>query len=163
MKRILAATVLFTLLPPVFALDAACEPILKASEAKLTQAAWHSTVEIAGEKLEAIKVDGQFFMSIDGKWQKSPMNMDDAEKITIGMIKDGSIKVTDCKDDGEDTVEGVAVTVLSYNSEAGDLGGGTVKLYIGKDDGLPYKSAMEDGKTTASASTRYQNVIAPKL
>lgn len=161
MKRIVAATALFSFLSPAFALDAACEPILKASEAKLTQAAWHSTVETEGAKLESIKVDGQFFMSMDGKWQKSPMNLDDAEKTAISMIKDGSIKVTDCKDEGNETVDGVAVTVLSYHSEAGDLGGGAVKLYIGKDDGLPYKSVTDDGKTTSS--TRYQDVSAPKL
>lgn len=161
MKRLFAATVLFTLLPPAFALDAACEPILKASEAKLAQAAWHSTVESEGTKLESIKVDGQFFMSMDGKWQKSPMNLDEAEKIAIGMMKDGSLRVTNCKDAGEDTVDDVAVTVLSYQSEAGDLGGGAVKLYIGKDDGLPYQSVTDDGKTTSS--TRYKDIAAPKL
>lgn len=161
MKRLFAATALFTLLPPVFALDAACDPLIKASEAKLAQAAWHSTVKTDGATLESIKVDGQFFMSMDGKWQKSPMNLDEAEKIAIGMMKDGSLKVTNCKDEGEDTVEGVAVTVLSYQSEAGDLGSGTVKLSIGKDDGLPYQSVTDDGKTTSS--TRYQDIAAPKL
>ena len=161
MKRLCAATVLFMLLPPAFALDAACEPILNASEAKLTQAAWHSTVKTDGATLESIKVDGQFFMSMGGKWQKSPMNLDEAEKIAIGMMKDGSIKVTNCKDEGEDTLDGVAVTVLSYQSEAGDLGGGAVKLYIGKDDGLPYQSVTDDGKTTSS--TRYKDIAAPKL
>lgn len=161
MKRLCAATVLFTLLPPVFALDAACEPIVKASEAKLAQVAWHSTVKTDGATLESIKVDGQFFMSMDGKWQKSPMNLDESEKIAIGMIKDGSLKVTDCKNEGEETIDGVAVTVLSYQSEAGDLDSGAVKLYIGKDDGLPYQSVTDDGKTTSA--TRYKDIAAPKL
>lgn len=162
MKPILAASLLLTLVPPVFALDAACEPILKASEAKLAQTAWHSTVESEGTKLESIKVDGQFFMNMDGKWEKSPMNLDEAEKIAIGMIKDGSFKVSECKDAGTDSIDGIAVNVLSYHSgEAGELGEGTVKLYIGKDDGLPYKSVMEEGKTTSA--TRYKDVSAPKL
>lgn len=161
MKRLIAATALFTLLPPAFALDAACEPILNASEAKLAQAAWHTTVESDGTTLESIKVDGQFFMRMDGKWQKSPMNLDEAEKIAIGMMKDGSLKVTNCQAEGEDKVDDITVTVLSSHSEAGGLGAGTVKLYIGKDDGLPYKSVTDDGKTISS--TRYQGVSAPKL
>lgn len=161
MKRILAASLLLMLVPPAFALDAACEPILKASEAKLAQAAWHSTVESEGTKLESIKVDGQFFVNMDGKWRKSPMSLDEAEKIAIGMMKDGSVKVTDCKDEGEDTLDGVAVTVLSYQSEVANLDSGTVKLYIGKDDGLPYQSVTDDGKTTSS--TRYKDIAAPKL
>ena len=161
MKRLFAATTLLAALQPALAFDAACEPILNASEAKLAQPAWHSVVETSGAKLEYLKLDGNFFMNVDGEWQKSPMNLDEAEKIAIRMIQDGSLKVSDCKDLGTDTIDGLDVTVLSYRSDAGDSSSGTVKLYIGKNDGLPYKSATDDGKTTASI--RYTNVSAPKL
>jgi hypothetical protein len=139
--------------------DAACEPIIKASETKIAQPAWHSVTEGDGVRLEAIKVDGQFFMSEDGKWQKAPMDMDAAEKIVIGMMRDGSVRLSNCKEDGTETVEGVEMTVLSYHSEMEGMGSSTNKLYIGKADGLPYKTEA-DGTTN---TVRYQDVTAPKL
>jgi hypothetical protein len=160
MKRFLTATILLALLPPAFALDAACDPLLKASEAKLAQVAWHSVTESTGIKLEAIKVDGQFFMQMDGKWKKVPMDLDKAEKIAITQMQDGGIKVTNCKDEGSETVDGMEMTVLSYTSEIpkSGLSAANAKLYIGKDDGLPYKTSSDN----TTATYRYKDVIAPK-
>lgn len=159
MKHLFVMTALLALLPPAFALDAACEPILKSSEAKLGQPAWHSVTESGGIKLEAIKVDGKFFMADDGKWKKSPMNLDEAEKIAIEMLQDGKIKVSDCKDEGSETLDGVEMTVLGYTTEIPGVPAVATKLYIGKDDGLPYKSTSD--KTTATY--QYKGVVAPTL
>ncbi|HRJ53758.1 MAG TPA: hypothetical protein PLE99_13405 [Candidatus Thiothrix moscowensis] len=148
-------------LSPAFALDAACEPIVKASETKIAQPAWHSVTEGDGIKLEAMKVDGQFFMAMDGKWQKAPMDMDTTEKITIGMMKDGTIQLSNCKEDGTETVDGVEMTVLSYHSDMKDIGSGTAKLYIGKADGLPYKLLSDSADEQHTQTIRYQHITIP--
>lgn len=161
MKRFLTATILLALFPPAFALDAACDPLLKASEAKLVQVTWHSVTESTGIKLEAIKVDGQFFMQMDGKWKKLPVDiMDKAEKTAITQMQEGIIKVTNCKDEGSETLDGMEMTVLSYTSEVPESGvpAENAKLYIGKDDGLPYKNSSEN----TTATYHYKDVVAPK-
>lgn len=161
MKRLLIATTLLALLPPAFALDAACDPLVKSSEAKLAQPAWHTTVASEGLTLESIKVDGKFYMADDGKWKKAPMNLDQAEKVAIKMMKDGKIKVTDCKDEGSDTVDGMEMSVISYVTEVPGSGvpAAATRLYIGKDDGLPYKSSSDE----VTATYQYKGVVAPKL
>lgn len=161
MKRITLATTLMLLAPTTFALDAACEPLVNASKARMAQPAWHSIVEGDGIKLEAIKVDGQFYMSADNKWQKSPMDLDKAEQIAIDSILNGSLKVTNCKEEGTETIEGVETTILGYDSEVvgTDLGKGRVKIYLGKEDGLPYLSTFDNTKSTY----RYTNISAPAL
>ena len=164
MKRLLMMTALLGLIPPAFALDAACEPILKASEAKLKQPAWHSITEVSGMKLEAIKVDGQFFMSEDGKWNKAPLNLDEAEKTAIEMLQNGKVKVTNCKDEGSETLNSMEMRVISYTSEVPSSGLPPVneRLYIGKDDGLPYQQSG-DTDNAVKATYQYQDVTAPKL
>lgn len=159
--KLFATITLLTLLSPAFALDTACGPLVKSSEAKLAQPAWHAVVESAGLKLESIKIDGQFFMADEGKWTKAPMSLDAAEKIAIKQIQDGVIKVTDCQDAGTETVDGMEMTILSYTTEVPGSGfpAANTRLYIGKADGLPYQSSSED----TTATYRYTNVVAPKL
>lgn len=161
MKRILVTTVLCTLMHPVFALDAACEPIIKSSEAKIAQPAWHSVTGMGELKLEAIKVDGESFIQVEGEWKKSPMSLDDAEEAAIAEMQEGKIKVTDCKEEDSEMLDEMEVTVLSYTSEvpASGLPAANVKLYIGKDDGLPYKFSSGN----ATATYRYKDVTAPEL
>ena len=114
MKRIALATALMLLAPTTFALDAACEPLVNASKARMAQPAWHSVMESDGIKLEAIKVDGQFYMNQGEKWQKSPMDLDKAEQIAIDSILDGSLKVTNCKEEGTET-QGNRLNIGSQN------------------------------------------------
>ncbi len=161
MKQWLMASVLLALLPPVFALDAACDPLIKSSEAKISQVAWHSITESEGLKLEAIKLDGQFFMKIDGKWQKFPIDLDEAEKTAITQMQEGNIKITDCKDEGTETVDGMEMNLLSFITEIPDSGIPAAKalLSIGKEDGLPYQSSSADTLVTY----RYKDVVAPEL
>lgn len=84
MTRPMIAAPLLTLLAassPVLALEAACDPIFKASAMKIAQARWHSVIDTKGAKMEAMKVDGQFFMRIDdGQWQRGP-DLDHAETV----------------------------------------------------------------------------------
>lgn len=161
MKRSLTMAVFFTLASPALALDSACEPLIKASEAKISQPAWHSVIAADDVHLEAIKVDGQYFTLMEGTWQTSPMNLDEAERIAIAMMRDGGIKVTDCKDEGTEILDGMKMTVLSYYTEVPGSGmpGGVARLLIGQQDGLPYRATSEPDGTTVTY--RYQGVSAP--
>jgi len=143
--------------PVTDTLEAACEPVLKANEAKLAQPAWHSITESDGLKLEAIKVDGQYFMKVSDQWQQGP-NMDHAENVAIGMLKDGSIKLSDCQEDGSETLDGVETTVFRYNATVEDSPASRTTLYIGKVDGLPYKTDADGTVNTV----RYQGIAVPK-
>lgn len=144
-------------------IDPACAAVIKASEAKLAQAAWHTITEADGLKLEAIKVNEQFFMNTEGTWQPAP-DLSHAERVVIGMMKDGSLKMTDCKEEGSDTLDGIEVAVLSYHSDMAGIGAGTNQVYIGKADGLPYKSLTTTDKGELSTQTvRYKEVTAPPL
>lgn len=164
MTRLLAAMILLPLLQPALALDAACEPLIKSSEAKIAQPAWHSIIASDGKKIEAIKVDGQFFMLTDGKWRKFPMDLDKAEKIAIAQMQSGGIIVSDCKDEGTEIVDGTEMNVLSYTSAIPGSGfpATSARVFIGKDDGLPYK-VIDTEKDKTPVIYRYEGVVAPKL
>lgn len=144
--------------------DSACEPLIQASEAKIAQTAWHSSSETEGLKMEAIKIDKQFFMQMNGKWQKSPMDLDKAEKVAIEQMRSDKIKVTDCKTETGETVDGKAMSVITYTTEVPNSGipAATTTLYIGKEDHLPYKLVDKD-KGNTLITYRYKDVVAPKL
>ena len=147
-----------------WAFDSACEPIIQSSEAKIAQAAWHSSSEMEGLKMEAIKVDKQFFLNMDGKWQKSPMDLDQVEKTAIEQMRGDKIKVTNCKVETGATLDGKAMSVISYTTEIPDSGipAAITTLYIGKEDHLPYK-LMDKEKGSTLITYRYKDVSAPKL
>jgi hypothetical protein len=144
------------------ALDAACEPILAASEARMKMPAWHSASEVNGGnfKLEAIKADGKFYIRTGkGKWSLSPINIDETEQKMLAQIASGEIKLAQCKDEGSETVEGTATRVISYRVEIKGGPAADTKLYIGKADGLPYAATSDKAKSRYS----YTGVVAPKL
>lgn len=163
MKRLLVASFFSALILPAQALDDDCQPLVAVSEAKLAQPAWHSVTLSAGLTLEAMKVNGLFFMRMDGNWQRSPMNLDEAERIAIASMEDGSIKISDCKEEGTQTLDGVKMQVFSYTSEMPGSGmpASTAKLYLGKGDGLPYLLTTDDGVT--KVMYRYKDVVAPTV
>lgn len=163
MKQILLATILLGALPTALAFDTACDPLIKASEAKLAQESWHSVTETKDEKIQAIKLKGEYFVEFDGKWQKAPMDMDQAEKAAIELIKSDTIKITDCKEEASETMDGIEMMVFSYSSEM--LGSGipktTSKLYIGKEDGLPYKTLLD--QEGSMNTIKYKDISPPKI
>lgn len=163
MQRIVFCACLMIIANSAAALDAECDPLVKASEARISQSAWHTVTEGDELTLEAMKVAGKFFMQMDGSWQAMPMNLDNAEKIAIGQMQDGSIKVTECKMLDSVVLDGRALDVFSYKAEIVGSGmpASTSTLYIGKDDGLPYKLTDSDGGT--QVTHRYEGVTAPAL
>ncbi len=164
-RLILLPLLLATSLPkPNVTLDASCTPLIQSSEAKIAQPAWHSVTQTTGMSLEAMKVDGKFYIQMDGKWMAAPMDLDKAEKIAISQLQNGDIKVSHCKEEGTETLDGIEMQIFSYTSEipASGLPATTAKLYIGKTDNLPYK--ITDGNAQATTVTyRYKDISAPTL
>ena len=155
-------TLLAALAPyPALAWDAACDPLVKASEAKIAQPAWHSITNISGMKKEAIKVNGKSFLLMGDKWQKAPMDWDKAEQIGLDQMKTDAIKVTACKNIGSETLDGVETDIFSFITEA--VGSGipavTATVHLGKDDHLPYKQTDESGVT--QVTWHYKDVAIP--
>ncbi|WP_295405514.1 hypothetical protein [uncultured Thiocystis sp.] len=164
MTRPMLAAPLLTLLAassPVLALEAACDPIFKASAMKIAQARWHSVIDIKGAKMEAMKVDGQFFMRIDdGQWQRGP-DLDHAETVMLEMMQSGKAKVTNCQDDGEETLEGLATRITRYTIEIAGLPepASNVTLQTSQDAGLPVRQSSD----TTTIRYRYHDIVAPEL
>ena len=145
---------------PVLALEPACEAILKASEARMQQPAWHSITElVGGMKMEAIKSGGKFYRKVGEGWMNFPVDIDAAERDLIAQIRSGEIKLTQCKKTGSDVVDGVDVTIVSSHTEMQGLPPASGQLSIGEDDGLPYRQTAK-GMTVIY---KYEGVTAPKL
>ena len=149
----------FLYVPAVFAADAACEPVLKASEARISQPAWHSISKVGAMSVEMIKADNQFFRKVGDKWTKFPVNIDDTERKFIAQMRSGEGKLTECKVVGSDIVDGVPVTIISSRTELKGAPPAESKLAIGKLDGLPYR--LTGNNVTAVYS--YKGVVAPPL
>ncbi len=148
----------FLATPSAFALDATCEMVLKAAEARIQQPTWHSITQVGEMRMEVIKADGQFYRRIGEKWAKSSVNIDDAERKFIAQARNGEWKMSECKVAGNDKVDGVPVTVVSSRTEVKDMPPADAKLYIGKSDGLPYRQTGKD----MTVEYRYKNIVAPK-
>ena len=163
MKSLYAHLCLLTLFAysPAFALEAACEPLLKSSEAKLAQTSWRAQ-HSAGE---AIKIADKSYMKIEGKWIESPLDLDQVEKQVIESMKSGELKVTGCKQEGTEELDGKAVLVFVYTAEIPNSGmpAATAKLYIGKEDGLPYLQTGIDEKDPMKVTYTYKDITAPQL
>lgn len=142
------------------ALDASCAPMLSASEARLKQAAWHSSTVVNGNfKIEHMKVSGSFFQHVGGAWAKSPVSFDETEKSMISQIKSGEIKLTNCSSGNTEVVEGVQVYAFKSKIEMQGAPAKESTLYIGKADGLPYKQVGKD----FTVKYKYKDISAPKL
>jgi hypothetical protein len=158
--RLFALSLLALASPAVYALDAKCQAVLDASEARIRQPAWHSTMEFAGGiRMEAIKANGQFFRRTDGKWAKFSIDLDAAEGKLLGQIRNGEVKLTQCNVVGSDMVDGTAVTVVASTTEMPGVPPAESRLYIGQQDGLPYR---QTGKSV-TVIYRYKDVAEPKL
>lgn len=160
MKLPLLLALAFTL--PAHALDAACEPYLKAAEKSAAAPKRHTVTQIDAEnRVEAIKLDGAAYMKLDGAWMKAPPNVITAENKLMAEMRSGKIKLRDCKKLGRETVEGIATTVYSYQMEIPGMpkpSGEPAKAYVG-DDGLIHAGAADGAKVRF----RYSNITAPKL
>lgn len=148
--------------PSAFALEAACEPILQASEKRISQPRWKAeTVLLDESKIESIKINNVFYSGRNGKWSKIAANLDEQESKFVAQLRSGAVVMSNCKAEEDDKHDGVEVSVISMHLQVPGEGGASLdaKLYIGKKDGLPYLQTSSNTKTTY----RYKNVIAPRL
>lgn len=153
----------FAITLPAHALDAACEPFVKAAEKTTAQAARHNVSELGGGlRSEAIIKDGQMYMQVSGKWMKGPSTFTTNEKQLNAEMRSGKIKVSNCKKLGAETVDGIATTVYSYDMEIPEMGAfgskKNAKVYIGG-DGLIHAQLADEVKVRI----RYTDVSVPKL
>lgn len=158
---VVAALTLATSLPAA-ALDAACEPYVKAAEKSAAAPRRHTVTELDAEtRVEAIKIDGVAYMKMDENWMKAPPAVISAEQKLTAELRGGQIKLWDCKKLGRETVEGIATTVYSYRMEMPGmpkLAGEPPRVFVG-DDGLIHAQSADGAKVRY----RYTGVTAPKL
>lgn len=149
--------------PIVLALDAACAPLIEASEAKVAQPAWHAVSQIDDFRSEVIKVDGKFFMFLNEAWVVAPINMDDLERETVVSMQSGKIKVTGCQPGETEMIDGVETRVLVYTVELPGSGipAAQTRINLGVADKLPYKQGSAAGETRQSTTYRYTGVKPP--
>ncbi len=141
------------------ALDAVCESVIKACEARTNVPAWQSVTEMGATKLEAMKANGQYYIRRNAAAWTKTANIDNAERDLVAQMKNGQIKLSECKNEGSEMVEGVDTNVVSYVIEMPGAPPARTKLRIGKTDGLPYAQTSD----VIKANYRYKNVAAPSL
>ncbi len=146
----------------VAGIDAACMPIINSSEARAAKAMWESVTVVSPNdfKMEAMKVGGQHYTRMTGSknWKKAAVDLSEAERKVVADVKSGKIKISKCKTEASETVDGVAMQVVSYTIEMAGAPAASAKLYIGKSDGLPYAQTGNSVKTRF----RYTGITAPK-
>lgn len=141
------------------AFDSACQPLVTASEAKIAQTAWHAS-HSGGE---AMRIADKSYMKMDGQWMESPLDLNEVERQVVSSMLNDELKVTDCKEAESETIDGKAMRVFIYTTElpASGLPAATAKLYIGKEDGLPYLQTDLDAKESSTVTYHYENLKAP--
>lgn len=160
-KRLAVSLSLLCASSAVLAVEAACEPIVAATEKTSAQPARHTTVELGdGQRGESILADGQVYIRMGERWMKAPASVPEAERKLNADLRNGTIKTWDCKRVGTEAVDAVPTTVYSYRQEIPGLPkvDGPIRVYIGR-DGLVY--AIESGGTRSRI--RYTGVTAPKF
>lgn len=159
----IALALIFLIMPlhNAFALDAACKPILKASDASASAPTWQKINTLTGKKdykMEIRKIKGQYYTySSGGDWKKQDAGFEKAVQSFTGQIRSGVIKISQCKNEGTEIVDGVNTIVISYRIEMTGAPAANAKLYIGKADGLPYAESSDATQSRYS----YKNVVVP--
>lgn len=165
MNKIALTSTLICFLMPLhnaLALEVACEPILKAGEANANAPTWQKVSTLTGNKdfkMEVRKINGQYYSLMGGEWKKQAAGFDEAVKGFVGQMRSGEVKLSQCKDEGSEMVDGVDTTIISYRIEMAGAPAANAKLYIGKADGLPYADSSDATQSRYS----YKDVVAPTL
>ncbi len=161
MKKFIALTLL-ALVAPAYALDSACESVLKANEANLKLNTWAKMMGVNGKpriKMEIRKIDGQFYSSSAGQWTKQAPSFGAAVADFVAKARTGEVKISNCKNEGAKVVEGVDTVAISFTVEMKGAPAARSTVMIGKADGLPYAETAENVQT----NYRYKNVTVPPL
>jgi hypothetical protein len=153
-----ALTTLATALPAL-ALDANCALLVDATEKTAQQPARQSITDLGGgQRMEAIVIDGVLYSKMSGKWMKLKADFRATELALAADMRNGAIKLEDCKNLGNEAVDGINTTVIEYTLKMPGADAVRSKIYIGK-DGLIYALAADDTKVRQ----RFVGVTTPKL
>jgi len=143
--------------PALAKVDAACEPVIAAAEAKVAAPAFHDRKQMEGMTMEMIKLGEDLYANTGGGWR----HMTAAASKSLGGFRkgvdSGEISLSQCKKLGRETVGGRSTQVYQFTSTAGGMTG-TGKVWVG-DDGLPYRETAEGSDGTVS----YTGVTAPAV
>lgn len=136
--------------------DAACKPVIDADKARAAAPAWHAKKTMDGMNMEIIRVGTEVYANMAGTgWKKMPAPM--AKTIVDAGNQADQYVVTDCRELGNETVDGVPTTVWSFRTKVEDSPPVESKVWIGTRDGLPYR---EEGEKHAG-TTVYDGITAP--
>lgn len=153
------ALILLATSPGASALDKACEPIVAAAEKTTAQTARHSVAELDdGTRLEAIIVQDDFYTLIDGAWRRMKIDLRAVERQLNAGMRSGEMPLSDCKDLGMQSVDGIMTSVIGYRISLSGQPPAASRVYIGE-DGLVYAMAADGQKV----SYRYTGITAPEL
>ena len=138
--------------------DAGCKPVIDADKARAAAPAWHAKKTIGDMKMEMIRLGNDVYAIMGGTgWKQMPPPMA-ANIVNAGNQADNFV-VSDCLKLGDETVDGVPTAVWTFKTALKDKPPIPGKVWIGKQDGLPYR---EEGEKH-SGTTTYQGVSAPAL
>lgn len=102
-----------------------------------------------GKTMDAIVIGKDFYMNINGKWQKAPGGDMDGKMPTMRdmLTEEGLKSMKDVEYVGEETVDGKTARVYRYKSDKiKDMPSFNAKIWIGKDDELPLKIEIDEGE-----------------
>lgn len=152
---------IFLFISSAYGIDEVCEQVLQAGEVRANQLAWHSSTEIKkGFTVEALKANGKFYSkSNQDPWKIAASDFDAAARKFSSDARKGIITISECKDEGTETVDGIDTTVISYHLDVIGTPPVKGKIYIGEGDGLPYIQTSNE----MESHVRYKGVKEPKL
>jgi hypothetical protein len=163
MKKIALTSILLGFLIPLHnaaALEATCELIMKANQVSMNTPTWQKISTLTSKKdfkVEIRKVDGQYYSFINNAWRKQDASFNAIVESFDGQVRSGKIKLSDCKEEGSEIIDGVDTTVISYHVEMSGGPATNAKVYIGKADGLPYA----DSSVATQSRYSYKDVVVP--
>ena len=137
-----------------------CAPVTAAFEAQASAPTLSQTMTMQGRKMRSVFIGDTLHAEMEGVWKTVQMKPGGRLGMMRGMLGMAG-GLSECADLGTETLDGTKVRVLSYRPPAFPGAGpsGLQKIWIGLDDGLPYRLVGEvDGLEAVFA---YKDVKAP--
>ncbi|UJW85419.1 hypothetical protein [Devosia sp. SL43] len=157
-RAILTAVSILGASVPALAAPADCEALAEAYGKLGTVPAFRQQVEQDGTKLETIAVGDNLYMNMDGEWTALPLSPGGRAAMFEGTFD--ILLIKECSVSGEEMLNGKAMVVYDYvlpPIEGLSTEPMPQKVWVGKDDGLPYLVTNPTGQSIVS----YEGVEAP--
>lgn len=140
-----------------------CEFIREATFKGLKQERWHTVNNFSSGAMklvvELIRADGKLYTrKNDEAWKPAPMSIDAVVRQNQDMFSKGQLRLEACKKTGSEHLPQGTADRYEYLTLPLNAAPVPTKVWIGSDDGLPYRS---ESAQTASTTT-YAGVTAPR-